>query len=154
MNSLLWLCPSEEATLRFAETIGRSLIAPAWVGLCGELGTGKTRLAQGLARGLGYAGRVKSPTFVLEQRYRGRVPIFHLDLYRVEAAGEEFQSLWEENADEAVILVEWAEKVAEPPRGALWLHLTAAGELGRWIRLSWQRQGAPVRDLCLGRRTA
>ena len=58
---------------------------PGWIlGLSGDLGAGKTQLVKGLARGLGFAGKVQSPTFALINEYKGRFTIFHIDLYRLE----------------------------------------------------------------------
>jgi len=109
MIRLQMLAASERQTVGFGEWLGRALAAPAWIGLIGPMGAGKTRLAQGIARGLGYAGRVRSPSYVLEHRYRGRRLILHLDLYRLEEAGDDLQGEWE-GAGDGVVLVEWAER--------------------------------------------
>jgi tRNA threonylcarbamoyladenosine biosynthesis protein TsaE len=148
MTQLAWRSPGEEATLRFGAMLGRSLTGPAWIGLSGPLGAGKTRLAAGVARGLGFPGRVRSPSFVLEQRYRGRWPILHLDLYRLAGDDEDLRASWEEEID-AVVMVEWAERVAEPPRGALSVRLVPDGESGRLILLAWEAGMSPVGHLRL-----
>ena len=85
--------------------------------LTGELGAGKTTFAQGVARGLGIAEPVTSPTFVLSKRYLGTpLELLHLDVYRISSAGE-LLYLWSESeAQHALTLVEW---------GAPWL-----GEFG------------------------
>jgi tRNA threonylcarbamoyladenosine biosynthesis protein TsaE len=150
MNRLAWWSRSEEETLLFGELLGRALAPPAWIGLVGSLGAGKTRLVQGVARGLDYAGRVHSPSYVLEHRYRGRVLIRHLDLYRLEAVTEDLEATWLDG-DEGVTLVEWAERVPETPEGALRVRVEAAGEPGRWIVLEWPFQGSPLRDFRLER---
>lgn len=139
---------SERETIRFGEWLGRALAAPAWIGLTGPMGAGKTRLAQGIARGLGYAGRVRSPSYVLEHRYRGRRLILHLDLYRLDEAGDDLQADWEEAGD-AVVLVEWAERT-RPPAGAVGVALTPCGEESRWIDLSWPPEHPAMRDLSFG----
>lgn len=79
--------------------------------LNGALGTGKTVLAKGIARGLGVKELVISPTFTLIQEYQGRVPLFHFDFYRLDRA-EEVEALGYEEYffGEGVCLVEWAEK--------------------------------------------
>jgi tRNA threonylcarbamoyladenosine biosynthesis protein TsaE len=83
------------------------------IGLLGELGAGKTRWARGFAKGLGYAGRVHSPTFALLNEYSGgRLPIYHLDLYRLENPEQVQGAGLEEylpNRD-GVTLVEWLER--------------------------------------------
>jgi tRNA threonylcarbamoyladenosine biosynthesis protein TsaE len=148
MNRLSWWSAAEEETVRFGEILGRALAPPAWVGLTGPLGAGKTRLVQGVARGLGYTGRVRSPSFVLEHVYRGRVPIHHLDLYRLETAPDDLEASWLEG-DDGVTLVEWAERVPDPPPSAHWIRLEPSGEPGRWIHLDWPDQGGRVRDFRL-----
>ena len=80
----------------------------------GELGSGKTTLIRGACRALGVADRVVSPTFTIGRRYRGKLPVSHLDLYRLADLGEEEPGLLDDylTAD-AVAFVEWPE-VAEP----------------------------------------
>lgn len=148
MTHLAWRSTGEEATLRFGVMLGRSLTGPAWIGLCGPLGAGKTRLAAGVARGLGFSGRVRSPSFVLEHRYHGRRPILHLDLYRLAGDDEDLRAGWEEETD-AVVLVEWAERVAVAPPGALFVRLVPEGEADRLIVLSWEAGTSPVGHLRL-----
>jgi tRNA threonylcarbamoyladenosine biosynthesis protein TsaE len=80
---------SPEATQRFAETIGCQLSAGAVIGLVGELGAGKTQFVKGLAHGLGITEPVLSPTFALLHIYAGgRLPLYHLDLYRLESQAQ------------------------------------------------------------------
>ena len=147
MIRLCWWSESEEQTLRFGESLGRALTGPVWVGLRGPLGAGKTRLIQGLARGLGYDGPVRSPSYVLEHRYRGRLPILHLDLYRLEVPGPELMASWEED-ESAVVVVEWAERVAEPPPRAMRIDITPASA-GRWIRMEWEARDGQLGDFHL-----
>ena len=93
--------------------------------LTGPLGAGKTCLTQGIASGLGVSGYVRSPTFVLATRYQGRLPLHHMDLYRISGAEE----AWDLGLDEqlfggGICIVEWAERAAEifPPE-SLWTEL-------------------------------
>jgi len=86
--------------------------------LRGELGTGKTTIVRGAARALGVAGPVTSPTFTLAQRYEGRVPVAHLDAYRLGSADDEELGLALETiGEDAVAFVEWPDALAEglPP---------------------------------------
>jgi len=93
--------------------------------LHGPLGAGKTQLAKVIARGLGYAGEVTSPTFSLVHEYRGgRLPVYHLDLYRIADAGEALRFGVEEYLTDpgAVAIVEWPERIAGvlPPTARHW----------------------------------
>ena len=83
----LFVSSSEQATLEYATKLGASLPTPVRILLVGELGAGKTTFTKGLAAGFGLAdmGDVSSPTFTLVNRYTGRVPIYHVDLYRVDS---------------------------------------------------------------------
>ncbi len=105
---------SAEETRALGEALGRVLGAGAVVCLVGELGAGKTVLAQGIARGLGVREQVTSPSFVLIREYRGRLPVYHMDLYRLACPAE----LEELGPDEyfygdGVTLVEWADAVRD-----------------------------------------
>lgn len=86
---------------------------PGWViGLSGDLGAGKTQLVKGLARGLGSAARVHSPTFTLVNEYGGgRLRLFHLDLYRLETPGQIIAAGLEEYLQpDGVAVIEWSER--------------------------------------------
>ena len=80
----------------------------------GDLGAGKTAFTRGLARGLGCAGRVSSPTFNIVNEYPGgRLPLFHFDMYRLSGPEELFDIGWEDYLDRGgVCAVEWSEQVA------------------------------------------
>jgi tRNA threonylcarbamoyladenosine biosynthesis protein TsaE len=102
--------PAETAAL--AERLGCVMRAGDTVLLAGDLGAGKTTFAQGLARGLGCRARVTSPTFVLMNRYSGRIPLIHVDLYRLPPGAElEDLGLWEA-ASETVLAIEWPGRAA------------------------------------------
>jgi len=86
------------------------------IGLSGDLGAGKTRLVHGLARGLGIPGRVQSPTFALVNVHvGGRMPLYHLDLYRLETpALIQGAGLEEYLEPDGVAVIEWAERWFDP----------------------------------------
>lgn len=100
------------------EALGRRLaavLAPgAVVAYRGDLGMGKTAFTRGLARGLGYEGRVTSPTFTIVNEYEGGgLPLFHFDMYRLEDAGDLFDIGWEDYLNRGgVCAVEWSERIA------------------------------------------
>ncbi len=105
------------------ESLGRRLAAAlspgAVVAYRGDLGMGKTSFTRGLAQGLGYRGRVTSPTFTIVNEYEGSgPPLFHFDMYRLEGAEDLFDIGWEDYLDRGgVCAVEWSERVEEalPP---------------------------------------
>jgi len=102
--------PSETEAL--GETWGREADNGLVIGLCGELGAGKTQLVKGLARGLGSNARVHSPSFSLVNIYSGgRLPLFHLDLYRLETREQIAAAGLEQYFSPAgVTVIEWAER--------------------------------------------
>jgi tRNA threonylcarbamoyladenosine biosynthesis protein TsaE len=109
-----WISRSAEETQRLGERLGALLRAGDVVGLIGELGSGKTTFVQGLAKGMGLdQSVVKSPTFVLMREYRGRIPLIHVDGYRLEHPD---QALWLDVdwlfSPKRVTVIEWAERLA------------------------------------------
>ncbi|OPZ74227.1 MAG: tRNA threonylcarbamoyladenosine biosynthesis protein TsaE [Firmicutes bacterium ADurb.Bin456] len=112
MPSLLTYSPEDTAEL--GRKLGGLLLAGDVIGLNGELGTGKTKFAQGVALGLGVDSRVKSPSFTLVNEYYGRLPFYHLDVYRLNDPFELEDLGYEEYFyGDGVTLVEWADQVLE-----------------------------------------
>jgi tRNA threonylcarbamoyladenosine biosynthesis protein TsaE len=115
---------SAAQTRTLGRRLGQLLDAGDWIGLSGDLGAGKTCFTQGIARGLGVDPDlpIVSPTFVIVQNYPGRIPLRHMDLYRVNALRElddiGYEELYE---SDGVCVVEWCERVKEtiPQRGLL-----------------------------------
>jgi tRNA threonylcarbamoyladenosine biosynthesis protein TsaE len=126
---------SEEDTRALARRLGGELSAGATVLLSGDLGTGKTVFVRGLAEGLGIdPEEVTSPTFTLVHEYRGgRLPLVHVDLYRLERAELDEIGLDSDLANQGVVAIEWAERLARPIPGALKVHLADAGGNQRQI---------------------
>jgi tRNA threonylcarbamoyladenosine biosynthesis protein TsaE len=96
------------------EAIAQSLQLGDVIALSGELGAGKTTLARGIARGLGFAGEVSSPTFPIIQVYDEadvRLPLWHVDLYRIEQDEELDQLALDEAREDAVLVIEWPERL-------------------------------------------
>ena len=107
---------SVEGTLDLGAKLAARLGPGDLLALEGQLGAGKTVLIRGLARGLGVADDriVSSPSYVLVREYHGRVPIFHVDLYRLRAPAEELADLGlEEMLVAGVVLIEWADRARE-----------------------------------------
>lgn len=115
---------SEEETKALARTIARYLKPGDVIALEGDLGAGKTTLAQGIAKALGISGPVDSPTFTIIKEYEGTLPLYHMDVYRIDSPEEEL-GLEEYFYGDGVCLVEWASRV-EPllPDSTLWMFLT------------------------------
>ena len=104
---------SPEETLALGDQWGQEARAGWVIALTGDLGAGKTQLVKGIARGLGITDRVHSPTFTLVNEYAGgRLPLSHLDLYRLETREQIAGAGLEEHFDcpKGVVVVEWAER--------------------------------------------
>ena len=115
------------------------LLAPGdVVNLTGELGAGKTAFVQGAARALGVEGPVASPTFVLVREYRGHMPIYHVDVYRLDRLQEVHDLGFEDLLDPAgVVFVEWGDAVeALLPDSHLRIELASEEEDTRRLRVT------------------
>jgi tRNA threonylcarbamoyladenosine biosynthesis protein TsaE len=127
---------SPAETESFAQTIGTKVQSATVIGLVGDLGAGKTCFVKGLAEGLGVKERVLSPTFALLHIYRsGRLPLYHLDLYRLERPEQMIAAGLEEYLNPTgVTVVEWWDRW--PSRAVAHLrqfHFETLGELHRRI---------------------
>ena len=134
--SSLWL-----ADTAMTEAVGASLAAMLRAGdvitLSGQLGTGKTSIARGLLRALGLAGEAPSPSFAIVQPYAPpevRLPVLHVDLYRIEHAEELEELGLDESLADSALIVEWPERAAGRWPDALHLFVEAEST-GR--RLTW-----------------
>jgi tRNA threonylcarbamoyladenosine biosynthesis protein TsaE len=114
MVTFEWISTSPDQTISFGRMLGEMLPSGSFVALIGNLGSGKTVLAKGIAQGLGVEDHrdVTSPSFVLVHEYQGRVPVFHVDLYRLEGSSAIEEIGWDELVyGPGVTLVEWADKI-------------------------------------------
>lgn len=149
-DSLSLDLPDEAATLALGGGLARALEPGLSIWLVGDLGAGKTTLARGLLRGLGYVGRVKSPTYTLVELYTlSRFNLYHFDLYRIADPDEWEDAGFREYFNAAsVCLVEWPEKAGgalPPPDIRIHLDFT---ETGRQARLSGLTEGGKA---CIAR---
>ena len=124
-----------EATEAFGRALAGSLRAGDVIALYGDLGAGKTTLARGILRGLGFGGDVASPTFSIVQPYEElALPVWHVDLYRIDAVEELEELALDEALDGGALIVEWPERMG----ARLWPHA---------LRLTLRRQGEGARAL-------
>ncbi|HEX4736187.1 MAG TPA: tRNA (adenosine(37)-N6)-threonylcarbamoyltransferase complex ATPase subunit type 1 TsaE [Allosphingosinicella sp.] len=127
--------PDAEATEAFGARISPLLSRHDVIALYGDLGAGKTTLVRGILRGLGFDGEVASPTFPIIQPYEElAVPVWHVDLYRIEDPAELEELALDEGREDAVLMIEWPERLG----GALWPDA---------LRLSLSRTGDGARAL-------
>ena len=130
-------CPDPAAT----SALGRSLAAAAAPGdlvcLWGELGAGKTHLAKAFGAGLGVTATITSPSFILMAEYDGRLPLFHIDLYRLADASDALGGgLIDDRQAAGVTLIEWPERMRDAlPAARLDVRIDGTGDDPRSILL-------------------
>ena len=128
---------SEDETSAVGEQLARTLRPGDVVLLFGELGAGKTAFVRGLAQGLGGApDDVSSPTFTLIQEYSGRITLYHVDLYRLEAREIPDLGLEDLMLGDGVVAIEWADRWVGRPGDAIEVTIEDEGEDARSIRIS------------------
>ncbi|MGK7934073.1 MAG: tRNA (adenosine(37)-N6)-threonylcarbamoyltransferase complex ATPase subunit type 1 TsaE [Microcystaceae cyanobacterium] len=136
--------PNSQATLSFGQQLGETLTAGTTLLLKGELGAGKTTLVQGIGTGLGIHEPIVSPTFTLINEYlEGRIPLYHLDLYRLnpqETRGLYLENYWEGiETPLGITVIEWPERLAYKPNGYLWIELVYLAQNGRKVVINDHR---------------
>lgn len=121
-----------QSTAKLGDCIGKSAQPGDTLLLIGDLGTGKTTLTQAIARALSIQEKVTSPTFTLINEYEGRLPLFHFDIYRIEAAQADEMGIWEYWEDaRGLVVIEWAERLGARPDSYLEIKLSHTGEESR-----------------------
>ena len=129
---------SAAETVALGERLGRVAEPGDLVCVWGELGAGKTQLAKGIARGLGVTDTVNSPTFILMNEYAGRIPLFHVDLYRLADAADALAGgVIDDRQIAGVTVVEWPERMGDVlPAGRLDVVIDGSGDEIREIEVS------------------
>ena len=123
------------------EALGAALAAVLKPGtvlaFTGDLGAGKTAFTRGLARGLGAADRVTSPTYTIVNEYlSGRLPLFHFDMYRLGSSDELWDIGWEDYLERGgICAVEWSENVADAMEDAIFIRIEKSGRDQRTITI-------------------
>ena len=137
-----WVTHSDEETRALGAALGLALGPQDIVCLEGPFGAGKTTFAQGIARGLEVKDVVNSPTFTLVQEYAGRLPVFHLDVYRLSGPEEAIDlAIPEMIAAGGVLLIEWPERIAPLlPSDRLEIRLSVEGESHRLTAIAHGRR--------------
>ncbi len=139
MSFLTLVSHHPEETMKWGTLLARHFRGGEIVCLLGDLGTGKTTLVKGIAQALKIdPAKVNSPTFVLMNAYKGRLPLFHFDLYRLEEQKEILRLDYEEYFyDQGVTVVEWAQKLGSLwPAESLRLELIHKSDSKRLIKIS------------------
>ena len=140
------LSPQQTEQVGFA--LGKVLTAGTVLAYEGDLGAGKTAFTRGLTRGLGATDMVTSPTYTIVNEYlSGRLPLFHLDMYRLSSADDLWDIGWDDYLDRGgVCAVEWSENVREAMEGAIRIRIEKTGEESRRITIEG---GETIADISL-----
>lgn len=128
---------SPEETEQIGAALARVLMPGTVIAYRGDLGAGKTAFTRGLARGLGCAEGVTSPTYTIVNEYlSGRLPLFHFDMYRLRSSDDLWDIGWEDYLERSgVCAVEWSENVADAMENAITVTIEKTGEDSRRITI-------------------
>ena len=143
-----FLTNSPEETEKIGAALAQTLTPGTILAYRGDLGAGKTAFTRGLARGLGYAEPVTSPTYTIVNEYLGgRLPLFHFDMYRLGSSDDLWDIGWEDYLDRnGICAVEWSENVADAMECAICVTIEKTGEASRRITIEG---GENLADLSL-----
>jgi tRNA threonylcarbamoyladenosine biosynthesis protein TsaE len=142
-QALTLVCPDPEATTQLGLRVGAVAVAGDLICLWGDLGAGKTHLAKAIGAGLGVTQTITSPSFILMAEYAGRLPLFHLDPYRLADARDALAGgLLDERQAGGVTLIEWPERLADAlPQARLDVRIDGTGDEPRTITLEARSPG-------------
>ena len=130
-----YITNSPEETEKVGAALGKILSPGTVLAYRGDLGAGKTAFTRGLARGLGYAEPVTSPTYTIVNEYLGgRLPLFHFDMYRLRSSDDLWDIGWDDYLERGgVCAVEWSENVDDAMENAVYVTIHKTGEVSRRI---------------------
>ena len=134
---LTFTTSSAEETISLGQKIGRLLKKGDIIAMQGTLAAGKTTITKGIAQALGITETITSPTFCLISEYYGKMPLYHMDVYRLEG-GEDFVNLGTDDMiyGDGVSIIEWSEKIMEElPKRTIVLRLTPQDDGSRLIEI-------------------
>ena len=136
---------SPAETEKIGAALGQVIPAGSILAYRGDLGAGKTAFTRGLARGLGTAEMVTSPTYTIVNEYLGgRLPLFHFDMYRLRSSDDLFDIGWDDYLDRCgVCAVEWSENVDDAMEDAIYVTIEKLGENARRITIEGGENLAP-----------
>jgi tRNA threonylcarbamoyladenosine biosynthesis protein TsaE len=140
---------SEELTIKIGEELGKLLNPGTIIALRGELGSGKTVLVKGIARGLDVKEEPNSPTFVIMKAYEGRIPLYHFDLYRI-SGKDELEGIGYEDFffGDGVTVVEWADRVEDVfPENTIKIEIKILEKRGTEDFVSLNNENSNIRDI-------
>ncbi len=135
------ICKTSDEMEALGRQIGQSCQSGDVISLRGSLGAGKTVFAKGVARSLGIEEAIVSPTFTLVQEYEGRIPMYHMDLYRI-TSEDDFQMIGGEDMlySDGVCLIEWSEVIdGMLPKGTLYVQIKVNEDQSRTVDLKGGR---------------
>jgi tRNA threonylcarbamoyladenosine biosynthesis protein TsaE len=141
MSERIVKLPDASATQQLGRDLGKSLTPGSVLLLTGDLGSGKTTLVQGLAQGMSIVDPIVSPTFtIINEYFSGRLPLYHLDLYRLNNAEVDdlhLESYWLGlETEPGIVAIEWAERLSYLPDDYLRIELTYDPVEGRIAKIS------------------
>lgn len=138
---LTFITHSAEETIALGEKIGAKLVKGDVIALQGTLAAGKTTITKGIAKALDIKDTITSPTFCLISEYYGKMPLYHMDVYRLEG-GEDFVNLGTDDMiyGDGVSIIEWSEKIMdELPKRTIILKITPQDDGSRKIEIdNWR----------------
>ena len=135
---MIFYSNSPQQTEEVGEKLAKALNPGAVIAYKGDLGAGKTAFTRGLARGLGAAEQVTSPTYTIVNEYlSGRMPLFHFDMYRLSCSDDLFDIGWEDYLERnGVCAVEWSENVADALEDPIVVEISKTGDESRTITIT------------------